>query len=372
MGKKIYFLINSLEGGGAERTIVNMSESLSHDHDVTIITLKDVNFYELPRNVEYLPLSHIKSNAWMLLLFPWYVYSFRKLLKKYDTGMSSLEIANFVNILANKKAKIALEISITFFQGFSWFFYKFFIKLLYPKAQKIKVNSEENKSDLAQYPWIQKEVISVIYNPLDREQIEIKKIEPLSTEFIQFIRWKKVFITVWRLMWQKSHKKLIDAFSKVYNELDKNWIYLVVWDGAEKNRLEKQVEDYWLQHNIIFLWAQKNVFKYLNIADYFVYASKIEWFPNVLGEAMACNLPIITSNFKTGAIECILWEYNEDICKDIIYPYYGPNGVLLDLEKYEDNFLEVYKNIDKITQGKRWFDKFEWGKIKKDILQFIW
>lgn len=60
--KKIYFLVNSLEGGGAERTIVNMSESLSHENDVTIITLKDVNFYELPEKVTYLPLSHIKNN----------------------------------------------------------------------------------------------------------------------------------------------------------------------------------------------------------------------------------------------------------------------------------------------------------------------
>lgn len=47
----------------------------------------------------------------MILLFPWYIFRFKKLLKEYDYGISSLEIANFVNILANRSAHIAFETS---------------------------------------------------------------------------------------------------------------------------------------------------------------------------------------------------------------------------------------------------------------------
>ena len=37
---RIYFLVNSLEGGGAERVITNLSEKLTQKYDIDIITLK--------------------------------------------------------------------------------------------------------------------------------------------------------------------------------------------------------------------------------------------------------------------------------------------------------------------------------------------
>jgi hypothetical protein len=49
---------------------------------VTIITLKDINFYELPENVRHISLSKIKNNLLMFLLIPFYVYKFKTLLKK--------------------------------------------------------------------------------------------------------------------------------------------------------------------------------------------------------------------------------------------------------------------------------------------------
>lgn len=350
-----------------------MSERISHHCDVTIITLKDAIFYELPTGVQYLPLAPIKNNLLMILFIPYYIYRLRKILRisSFDGWMSSLEIANFIHILANKKAHIAFETSMGFFTWMSGFCYKAFIKLLYPYALKIKVNSEENKHSLAQYLKIDEEKISVIYNPLNNDAIDEKKREDISSELLQRITWRKVFITVARLIRSKFHSKIIDSFKKIYDEGDTSWIYIIVGDWQEKSSLEEQSKNLGLEDNIIFLGAQKNVFKYLNIADYFVYASKIEWFPNVLWEAMACNLPIITSDFKTGAKECILGEYSQRKYWDMEYPYFWPNWVLLDLEKYEENFLEVYKNLTKLEQKKIWFERFSLKEVEKNILEFI-
>lgn len=373
MSKKIYFLINSLEWGGAERVVVNITRELAQNNDISIITLKDINFYELPDGIRYIPLSHTKSNITMALLIPWYIIKLKKVLKeeKFDDGISSLEIANFINILVNKNAKIAFEISITFFQGFSWFLYKFFIKLLYPLSKKIKVNSEENKYDLAKFLVIDESKIVVIYNPIDGEMVEEKRKESIEDNLKEKLQWKKVFITVWRLVWQKYHRKLIDSFKKIYDEIDKNWMYIIVGDGPEMHELEKQIISLGLENNIILMWAKKNVFKYLNISNYFVYASKIEWFPNVLGEAMACNLPIITSDFKTWARECIEWNYNINIRKNIKYPYFWSNGVLLDLNKYDNQFFEIYKSLNTLKQEKKNFERFDIKKVSQDILDLF-
>lgn len=371
--KKIYFLINSLEWWWAERVITTIGENLNQNSDITIITLKNINFFDLPSHVHYLPLSNIKNNLLMFLCIPYYVYKLRKILRKhaFDWWMSSLEIANFVHILANKNAKIAFETSIYFFTGIVWFVHKMLIKWLYPKAASIKVNSEENQYSLAKYLHIPEHKIQVIYNPIDLKKIEEKKYESIPQDVYDVMQWKRVFITTGRLISSKHHAKIISALKMVYDKLDKNWIFLILSDWPQRKILEQQVSDLWLKKHIYFLGLQKNVFKYLYAADWFLYASEVEWFPNVLIEAMACNLFILTSHFKTWAEECILWHYKNSINTEIKYPYYGPNGVLFDLLNYENDFFEVYKHLDSIKKEKKGFEKFDIQKICTQILAFM-
>lgn len=372
MKKNIYFLINSLEWWWAERSIITMASRLKDTNNVTLITLKSASFYVVPEGVEHIALSSVKNNLIMVVLMLYYIFSLRKILhiRHFDAGMSSLEIANFVHILSRKDANIAFETSMWFFWGLIGFFYRLLIRLLYPRAWKIKVNSMENKYSLAKYLKIDDKKISVIYNPLDEGMVTLMVRESCDDGLISLIRWKKVFITVARLIESKYHDKIIDSFLRVANQGQTDWVYLIVWDGKERKKLEQKVNNIWLSGNIIFLGAQKNVFKYLAISQYFVYASKIEWFPNVLGEAMACNLPIITSDFKTGARECIFGTYSMHDAGST-YPYYGPNGVLLDLDDYEDQFLEVYKNLEKLTQKKEWFHNFSMDTVQKNIIDFL-
>jgi N-acetylgalactosamine-N,N'-diacetylbacillosaminyl-diphospho-undecaprenol 4-alpha-N-acetylgalactosaminyltransferase len=185
------------------------------------------------------------------------------------------------------------------------------------------------------------------------------------------MQWKRVFITTGRLISSKHHAKIISALKMVYDKLDKNWIFLILSDWPQRKILEQQVSDLWLKKHIYFLGLQKNVFKYLYAADWFLYASEVEWFPNVLIEAMACNLFILTSHFKTWAEECILWHYKNSINTEIKYPYYGPNGVLFDLLNYENDFFEVYKHLDSIKKEKKGFEKFDIQKICTQILAFM-
>lgn len=353
----IYFLINSLEWGGAERVVTNFATTaIKEGKEVYIITLKATNFYDLPSWVHFLPLSHIKNNVLMFLLVPWYVFRFKKVVKKYhlSDGMSLLEIANFVHILAKRKAKISFRTHITVFTWLSGRFQKCLIRLLYPKAWTIIVNSLENKYDLADYLHVPEDRIEVLYNPLDTEKIEQMKWEPISDDLKNILSWKKVFITTGRLVgkkWfgNKNHNKIILALKKVYDALDKNRVYLIIWDWPERQSLEKLVSKLWLQDNVLFLWMQKNVFKYLAVADVFLYASAVEWFPNVLLEARELGLPIITSDFKSWAKEVILWAYTKDIWKNIKYPYQGKYWILLSLHDYESQFLEAYTMVWKIS-----------------------
>ena len=370
--KKYYFLINSLEWGGAERVITRIvSSKLYKKHEVTIITLKNINFYDLPKNVKHLALSNIKNNFLMFLNIPFFTFKFKKVLKKnnFDGGMSSLEIANFVNILANKKAKIAFGTTISFFSWIIGRCYKQLIKILYPKAERIKVNSEENKYLLAKYLKISEDKIDVIYNPIDLKQIDILKNEKVESELMNEMRGKEVFITTGRLISSKHHTKIITALKKIYDEWEKKRYFLILSDWPERKHLEKLVSLYGLNNFIKFLGLQKNVFKYLHQADYYLYASEIEGFPNVLIEALACDLGIITSHFRTWCEEFISGEYNENF--KIKYPYYWENWVIISNENYEDDFYFVYTNRKNILKRKKWFEKFDIDVVAEQLMKFI-
>ena len=114
--KKIYFLINSLQSGGAERVVSNLARDFSQKYDVTVITLKNDKFFELPDSVKYLPLADTRSNIMMGILIPWYILKLYFLLPKFTSGVSFLEISNFLHILVKKDAIISFRIHIDFFR----------------------------------------------------------------------------------------------------------------------------------------------------------------------------------------------------------------------------------------------------------------
>ena len=360
---KIYFLVNSLEGGGAERVITNVSSKLRENYEIDIITLKAGTFYDIPEWVNHISLSNIRHNFLLIVLFPLFLFRWNNLLKtwNYKNGVSFLEIANFIHILSRPDAIISFRTSIGVFKGLFWFFYKSLIRILYPRAKQIIVNSEENRFELAEYLNLPLDKITTIYNPIDTQKVAKDAQEAIDDSLKNQIAWKRVFITVSRLVaddaiGSKNHSLVLNIFKRLLEKWEKNFIYLIVWDGPALDALEDQVKWDWLKDHVVFLGKQRNVFKYLAVSDYVIYASRHEWFPNALIEAMAVSVPIITSNFKTGAHEVITGEYTNGASS---YPLFWANGVILDINHFEEQFFDIYEKIYLIKNEKRWIEHFE-------------
>jgi N-acetylgalactosamine-N,N'-diacetylbacillosaminyl-diphospho-undecaprenol 4-alpha-N-acetylgalactosaminyltransferase len=339
--KTVFFLINSMENGGAERVLSNILPSLSKKYSLHLILLKNDIFYDLPTNVRITSLSTIKSNVLMLPLFPIFIFKLKRLIKQHqpDKVISFLEIANFVNILSNKKAMISLRISLDFFQGnFIKKVYRLLINKLYPKAQLIIVNSKENRNDLIKKLNLSSQKVLTIHNPLS---ISTKQELMPSLPFAKSNN-TKIFISVGRLTEQKNFSTLIKSFTHT----PVNNVLLIIGEGEEENSLKELIKNLNLQKRVFLLGQKKNVYAYLSIADYFIFTSRAEGFPNVLMEAIYYKLPIITSDFKTGAREVI--DPNLTFEEKIKYPHYGPNGVLLSLENFTKDFQKI--NFQKLTQ----------------------
>lgn len=334
---KLYFFINSLGMGWAERVVSNVANQLSLKHQITIITLSQQKRYPTNKSIKIISLYKTNKLFYALLLLPRTIYKFKKIIKKYDNGVSFLELANFIHILTKKKAIISFRTNRSFFSGIKWLLYKACIKTLYEHTWVIVVNSEENKKDLEKR--LKKDAnVAVIYNPVKKA----KKCSRSKKGKEEIIR----FISIGRLIKTRHIDQIIRALAqREKKDRTKQFIYTVVGEGPQRKEREKLRNELWLKNKIQFLWERKDIEALLQSSHYFLYWSSVEWSPNTILEAINEGIPVFTRDFKTGAREAIIGTYK----KQISYPWIGKNWVIINPNNFQEELLEILDSINTIS-----------------------
>ncbi|WP_419678389.1 glycosyltransferase [Aliarcobacter lanthieri] len=300
--KKLVILINSLESGGAERVVSNLLNNLVNTYDCYLILIHDYKFYDIDSRVKIITLNESKelSGIIKLLRLPILSYKLSKIIKEYefDKIISFLTRSNYINVLSNIFIKHKTIInerampSLQYEYGIDGKVNRFLIKSLYPKADLCLSNSYGNMMDLNNNFKVIN--LDYIHNPFN-----IEMIEKMSKEEIEIKKKRFTFVTVGRLDKGKNHKLIIDAIRDIDADL---WI---IGDGNLKEELQKYIKELSLNDKVYLLGKKENPFAYISKADCFVFASNHEGFPNVLVEALACGLTVITTDCKSGPREIL-------------------------------------------------------------------
>ena len=127
---------------------------------------------------------------------------------------------------------------------------------------------------------------------------------------------------------------------------------MILGDGEERNKLEKQIIDNKLQKNIFLIGHVNNVFKYFKKGEAFILSSLWEDVGFAMVEAALTNLFIISSNCPNGPTEFL---------SEGKYGVLFKNGVRGELS----NSLIKYVNLKNIKKH-----KFEIKKKTKQYTKF--
>ena len=369
MDVKLYFLINSLAGGGAEKVAVRLSEHLPMS--AFILLERDIK-YKTDKPIFFLSNHSTKTSPIVKTLsIPIYAYKLSDFIEKNSLVVSFLERANFVNIISKlfKKHKAIISVRMDQQTGHVGLrkLNKLLVRILYPKADLIIAVSYGVKESLINL-GIQEEKIKVIYNPYPIDEIRELVKEPLGS--YEEIFKHPVLITAGRLTKQKGQWYLLRIF-KALKEKHKDLKLVILGEGELKNYLVKLSEELGLKtyvwdrdalsesFDVYFLGFQKNPFKFIARSKLFVFPSLWEGFPNALVEAMACGVPVVSSDCRSGPREIL--APNTDFNYQTQKPEFAEYGVLMPVfevkyktanEPLEEKEMMWVKTIDKLLEDK--------------------
>jgi glycosyltransferase involved in cell wall biosynthesis len=350
----VLIITPDLEFGGAERAVHYMGKSLADHYHVTECIFNSNNGIAFPTKNK---LFNLDINAGTNLFSKFLAFYNRcKKVKKYkkdnkiEISISQLEGADYVNLLTKGP-----EITILCIQGSKWFDgeikglaglirKRFLLPYLYKKADKIVAVSKDIESELINYLKIPPSKITVIENACDIEMVIEKLKEPLPEHIDQVFKNNHTIVTTGRLANQKNQAALLDIFNIVKHDLPQVKL-IIAGDGPLREKLFAKCKSldlrYWylpdreeapIQWDVLFLGFQENPFKFIKNGSLFVLSSGWEGFPLAVIEALACELPVLSSDCPTGPKEIL--SDNTSLSQ---YPHFGKYGVLLPVPNEGEN-----------------------------------
>lgn len=220
--------------------------------------------------------------------------------------------------------------------------------------------------------------INLVYNGVDIENVKRKS----EDEVIDFNPTSPCFVSVGRLEPVKGYRHLINSFYLLKQRIPQAKL-VFIGDGSIREDLCEQVTKMELTDSVSFLGAQKNPFKYMKKCTAMVQTSITEGFMNVIVEAGACGLPVISVDCKFGPRE-ILSDTNHKDIKDVEFAEYGilvPSFISNESEEPEKEIilanamehLVTHQDVlDNYTQQlSRRIDKFSVTRYTENLISLI-
>ena len=281
-------LIASLSSGGAERFTVDLSNELSKDNDVSLLTFRDFktpDFYRPQlsshiRQVIYRGNFTLKSKIWQLFVVTYYLIKIKPdVIHTHGIAISyaviyallrrNVKVYYTVHNLAEHDTNKGLSANVR----------KILLKrLIHP----ITISEMCRKSFVNFYGY---DSYCTIENGC-REVSLSDNIEDVRKEVRSYCPSEDtiVYICVARVMREKNHAMLIEAFNYMVGRGD-DIVLLIIGSYDQNTDLKKSLDASIKTSRIHFLGTRANVPDYLACSDYFCLASLWEGMPISILEA---------------------------------------------------------------------------------------
>ena len=346
---KVMYLIPHLSDGGAEKILSGLTFNLQLGEPLLVVFERRPGYPFHGRLISMdLPIEKHSIFARVRGFFR-RVHRFTRILRQErpDCVVSFMGEANFVNALVSRRPILTVHNHLSSFSKvrsrFESRVFDLLLKLLYRRAMVVAV-SQAVKDDLVEHYGIPENRVTVIVTAVDTEEIQRRALEEVMCP------WDNnapVVITAGRLRPEKGQWHLLRAFAEVRKKMVCR--LAILGTGELEDYLRGLASDLGVENDVFFLGWQNNPFKFLGRADVFVLPSVTEGLSLVVMEAMACKLPVISTNCP-GPAEIIAPRGDEEV--GLLVPrvdenmYGGADPLTKDELAMADAIFRMLKNAD--------------------------
>lgn len=295
--KRIVIYMPTFEGGGAERNAVLIANHLARSgHFVAFVVdkesgpnrelvLEDISIYELGKD------SHITD-----------VIALRKVIKLVSPdivfaqlGLSPLKIFLAAIGILPWGHIVLLYHNVYNPASRPGGRLKYFLSSFLTRAAGGTIAvSYDIKEELVARFHACPERITVVHNPVDHQWLAMKASENISVCLTK----RPYILSVGRLVDQKDYQALLRSFAKIKHNLDCDLV--ILGEGPLRVLLENLVSDLDLTSRVYLPGYLPNPFPVYKNASLFVLSSIFEGFGNVIVEAMALGIPVVSTRCPGG------------------------------------------------------------------------
>ena len=230
--------------------------------------------------------------------------------------------------------------------------------LTYILSDKIVAVSNMVKEDFIKRYKINNKKIEVIYNMIDLNKVEQDLKTDHKKEEIKKSK-DKILINIGRLVEQKGQWHLIRVFKEII-KIYPNIKLVILGRGELEGYLRELIDFYNLKDKVLLLGFKENPYKYLKNSDIYISTSLYEGMSNTILEAMACGLPIIATDCKSGTREILAPQTNYKktamnveeaeygiLVPNLNYKFYKEEKLDEEEEKLKDAIITLLKDNKK-------------------------
>jgi glycosyltransferase involved in cell wall biosynthesis len=301
---RLCVFVYSMAGGGAERAAALLCREFSTwelDLAVLLVRPEGIHLGDLPAGtrVRGLPrvlchfgyVGHLLATAWAL----------RRIRPSHV-----LAVGEWPNVLADPACRLAgLRTRVVISEHTSRSFVeplnhydigpltKWSARRAYRRARTCVAVSQTVARRLADLGACDPRDIVVIPNPVDVDAIRDAAAEPVEHPWLTDPK-PPVLVAVGRLHPAKDHPTLLRAFARIRQARDAR--LLILGEGPEEGALKELAEALAVTQAVEFVGHQPNPFSYMSRAAVLLHAARYEGFGNIFAEAMACGLPVVSTD----------------------------------------------------------------------------
>lgn len=303
---RIAFVLPDMGGGGAERvalTLIRAFIERGHDIDLVLMRGEGELLAELPSAVR---LFDLESPGLLATL-----WGLRRYLRAHrpDAVQASMWPLTIVAILARTLARSRARLVVSDHTTLSIHYdvgallraaLRVTTSLFYPWADARVIVSKRAADDLARLSGLDRQSIAVIYNPIDAP--------PTADQAGAADRlWSEGdglrILSVGSLKAVKNYPLLIRAFARVAQRRPAR--LTIVGQGPERDALAALAAAEGVGDRVMLPGYAANPWPYYASADLFVLSSDYEGFGNVLVEAMAMGVKVVSTDCESGPSEIL-------------------------------------------------------------------